>query len=135
MAQGRQHELEEFDVAWTTQTTQWGVRGVELEDMHDWLAKRDEAIGADDDLQEKATELRLEQDAAADSHKLLSAAMVKAGIDVAQNMTLAEMIANAQAYVDDAKTLRATKSALHYQQAGKLALEQAKQATSRRANL
>lgn len=128
LAQDKQRELKEFDATWTAQTTQWGIDGVELEDMHDWLAKRDAVLAADDELQGKEGELRLEQDAAADAGKALAAATAKAGIEVAQNTPLAEMAAKAQEYVDEAKTQRVTKKALLQQQAdAKLAQEQAKQ--------
>lgn len=131
LAQDKQRELKEFDATWTAQTTQWGIDGVELEDMHDWHAKRDAVLAADDELQGKEAELRLEQDAAADADKALAAAMAKAGIEVAQNTTLAEMAATAQEYVDKAKTQRVTKTALLQQQSDvKLALGQAKQAVT-----
>lgn len=131
LAQAKQRELKEFDATWTAQTTQWGIDSVELEDMHDWLAKRDAVLSADDELQGKEGELRLEQGTAADAGKALAAAMAKAGIEVAQNTPLGEMAAKAQEYVDEAKTQRVTKKALLQQQAdAKLALEQAKQAVT-----
>lgn len=131
LAQAKQRELKEFDATWTAQTTQWGIDSVELEDMHDWLAKRDAVLSADDELQGKEGELRLEQGTAADAGKALAAAMTKAGIEVAQNTPLGEMAAKAQEYVDEAKTQRVTKKALLQQQAdAKLALEQAKQAVT-----
>jgi len=131
LAMDKQRELKEFDATWTAQAIRWGIDGVELEDMHDWLAKRDAVLTADDELQGKEGELRLEQDAAADAGKALAAAMAKAGIEIAQNTALAEMAAKAQEYVDDAKTQRVTRNALVQQQAdAKLALEQAKQAVT-----
>ena len=131
LAQAKQRELKDFDAAWRAQTTQWGIDSVELEDMHDWLAKRDAVLSADDELQGKEGELRLEQGAAADAGRALAAAMTKAGIEVAQNTPLGEIAAIAQEYVDEAKTQRVTKKALLQQQAdAKLALEQAKQAVT-----
>lgn len=131
LAQDKLRELNEFDGAWTAQTTQWGIDGVELEDMHDWLAKRDAILAASDDLQSKESELLLEQDAAGDAAKALASAMAKAGIEVGQDAPLAEMAAIAQEYVDEARTQRVTKKALLQQQAeAKLALEQAEQAVT-----
>ena len=131
LAEDKQHEIDEFDATWTAQTTQWGIDGIELEDMHDWLAKRDAVVAAADELQGKESELRLEQDAATDAGKALAAAMVKAGIDVAQNTGLAQMAARAEEYVEEAKAQRVTKKGLLQQQAdAKVALEQAKQAVT-----
>lgn len=131
LAQDKQRELKEFDATWTAQTTQWGIDEAELDDMHNLLAKRDAVLAADDELQSKEGELRLEQGAAADAGKALAAAMGTAGIEVVQSTSLAEMAAKAQEYVDEAKSQRVTKKTLLQQQAdAKLALEQAKQAVT-----
>lgn len=131
LAEDKQRELDDFDATWTAQTTQWGIVGIELEDMHDWLVKRDAVLAAADELQVKESELRLEQDAATDAGKALAAAMAKAGIEVAQNASLAQMDARAEEYVEEAKTQRVTKQGLLLQQAdAKVALEQAKQAVT-----
>lgn len=134
LAEDKQRELDEFDASWTEQTTQWGIAGIELEDMHDWLAKRDAVLAAADELQAKDSELRLEQEVAEDVGKALATAMAKAGIEVAQNMGLAQMVARAEEYVEEAKTQRVTKQGLLLQQAdAKVALEQAKQAVASKA--
>lgn len=132
-AEDKQRELDNFDATWTAQTTEWGIDGIELEDMQDWLAKRDAVLTAADELQGKESELRLEQDAATDSGKALEAAMAKAGIEVAQNTGLVQMAARAEEYVEEAKTQRVTKQGLLQQQAdAKVTLEQAKQALTSR---
>lgn len=129
LAEDKQRELDDFDAMWTAQTTQWGIVGIELEDMHDWLAKRDAVLAAADELQVKENELRLEQDAAIDAGKALANAMANAGIEVVQNSALAQMVARADEYVEEAKTQRVTKQGLLLQQAdAKVALEQGKQA-------
>lgn len=131
LTEDKQRELDEFDATWAAQTAQWGIDGIELEDMHDWLAKRDAVLAAADELQSKESELRLEQDAATDAGKALAAAMTKAGIDVAQNTGLAQMATRAEEYVEEARTQRVTKQGLLQQQAdAKRALEQAKQAVT-----
>lgn len=131
LAQDKQRELKEFDATWTTQTTRWGIDEAELDDMHDLLTKRDAVLAADDELQSKEGELRLEQGAAEDAAKALAAAMGTAGIEVVQSRPLVDMVAKAQEYVDDAKNQRITKKTLLQQQAdAKLALEQAKQAVT-----
>lgn len=133
LAEDKQCELDGFDATWTAQTTQWGIVGIELEDMHDWLVKRDAVLVAADELQVKESELRLEQDAATDAGKALAAAMAEAGIEAAQNSGLAQMVARAEEYVEEAKTQRVTKQGLLQQQAdAKVALEQAKQAVTSR---
>lgn len=129
LAEDKQRELDEFDSTWTAQAAQWGIDGIELPDMHDWLAKRDTVLATADDLQSREIELRLEQDAATDVGKALAAAMVKAGIEIGQNTGLAEMAARAEEYAEEGKTQRVTKQGLLQQQAdAKVALEQAKQA-------
>jgi chromosome segregation protein len=131
LTEDKQRELDQFDATWTAQTTQWGIDGLELEDMHDWLAKRDAVLAAADELQGKESELRLEQDAATDAGKALAAAMATAGIEVAQNTGLAQMAARAEEHVEEAKTQRVTKQGLMQQQDdAKVALEQAKQAVT-----
>lgn len=131
LARDKQRELDEFDATWTTQTTQWGIDGIELEDMQDLLAKRDAVLVAAEELLAKESELRLEHDAATDAGEALAAAMAKAGIEVAQNTGLAQMAAKAEEYVEEAKTQRVTKQGLLQQQAdAKVALEQAKQAVT-----
>ncbi len=131
LAEDKQRELDEFDATWTAQTTQWGIDGIELEDMHDWLAKRDAVLAAADELHGKESELRLEQDAATDAGKALAASMATAGMEVAQNTGLAQMAARAEEYVEEAKTQRVTKQGLLQQQTdAKVALEQAKQAVT-----
>lgn len=133
LVQDGQRELREFDSDWSTQTTVWGLEGEALEDMHDWLSKRDAVLAADDELHVKASELKLEQDAAADAGKALATAVANAGIRVAQSMSLAELAAKAQEYVDEARAQRATKAALLEQQsAATLALAQARQTASSR---
>lgn len=128
LAEEKQRELDELDTAWTAQTTRWGIDGIELEDMHDWLAKRDAVLAAADELQGKEGELRLEQDAAVDAGKVLTAAMEKANIEVAQDIGLAQTAARAEDYVEEAKAQRVTKQGLLQQQAdAKVALEQSKQ--------
>jgi uncharacterized protein YhaN len=91
-------------------------------------------LHADDELQAKTGELRLEQEAAADAAKALATAMGKAGLGVEQNSALAEMIAIAQEYVDEAKTHRVAKKSLLQQQADvRLALDRANQAVTSKA--
>lgn len=131
LAEDKQRELDEFDATWTAQTSQWGIDGIELEDMHDWLAKRDSVLAAADELQVKEGDLQLEQGAAIDAGNALTAAMTRAGIEVAQNTGLPQMAATAEEYVEEAKTQRVTKQGLQQQQAvAKVALEQAKQSVT-----
>lgn len=128
LADRKQRELDEFDARWTAQTAEWGVDGMELEDMPDWLTRREQALAAADVLEQKEGELRLELETAADAGKALASSMVKAGINVEQGTGLAEMIVRAEQYVEQAKAQRVTKRTLLEQQAAaKSALEQAKQ--------
>lgn len=134
LAEDKQRELEKFDATWADLTVQWGIDGIGLEDMHDWLAKRDAVLTAADALQSKENELRVEQDAATDAGRALAEAMARAGIAVAQSAGLAQMAARAEEYVEEAKTQRVTKQGLLQQQAdAKVALQQAKQAVTSRA--
>ncbi|SEK16223.1 MULTISPECIES: YhaN family protein [unclassified Variovorax] len=129
LAEDKRRELDAFDATWTAQTTQWGIDDVELEDTHDWLAKRDAVLAAADELQGKESELRLEQGAAIDAGKALAGAMANARIEVAQDTVLAQMAARAEEYVEVAKAQRVTKQGLQQQHAdAKGTLEQAKQA-------
>ncbi|MDR6728065.1 AAA family ATPase [Delftia lacustris] len=127
----KQLELEAFDATWAVQTAQWGVDGIELEDMPDWLAKRDAVFLAADELEAKESELQLEHDAAIDAGNTLAIAMANAGIEVAQNAGLAQMASRADEYVEEARTRRVTMQGLQLQEAdAKRALEQAKQVVS-----
>lgn len=131
LAEEKQRELDKFDARWAAKMAEWGVDGMELEDMPDWLTRREQALAAADALEQQESEFRLEQESAADARKALASAMAKAGIEVAQSMGLPEMSARAEAYVEEAKAQRVTKHALLQQQAdAKMALEQAKQAVT-----
>lgn len=129
LAQHKQRELDEFDAKWSEQAAQFGLDGLELDDMPGWLARREQALAAADALTSKESERETESQAAVDARSQLAGAMTSVGLSVTDAMGLAELCATADELLKGASRARTIRQGLEEQQrAAKTALKQAEQA-------
>lgn len=91
----RKRELDKFDARWSEASTSMGLTEMELDDLPDWLAKRDAALQAADAAVLKQHEYEAERDNAAHARNDLANAMVGAGLAVKESSVLAALCAQA----------------------------------------
>ena len=134
LAQHKLEQLDEFDAKWSEQAAQFGVEGMELDDMPGWLARREQALAAADALASKESERETESQAEAEARSQLAGAMTSVGLSVTDATGLPELCATADELLKGASRARTVKQGLEEQQrAAKTALKQAEQAKEARA--
>jgi len=106
VVEGRRRELDEFDARWVDMASAMGLPGIELEDLPDWLAKRDSALQAADVAALRQQEYNTERDSAVHARQDLAAAMAAAGVTVDETLSLAALCSMAQQHVEAAKLAR-----------------------------
>jgi uncharacterized protein YhaN len=96
--QGRR-QRDEFDARWAQAAAAMGLAGMELDDLPDWLAKREAALQAADSALLKQQELEAEREGAAHARRALAEAMAAAGLAVNDASGLAALRAQADAHI------------------------------------
>jgi len=87
----KEQELEEFDARWIDKVSAMGLPRMELDDLPEWLAKRDRALQAADTLAAKRHDYEHENQAAKQARDDLSSAMSNAGLEVDESFGLAAL--------------------------------------------
>ncbi|MES2999465.1 MAG: AAA family ATPase [Pseudomonadota bacterium] len=131
MAAQKQQMLLAFEARWTPLVTQAGLPGLELDDMPDWLARREQVLAAVETSADREAQVEAEVQAADEARSVLTAAMSAAGISVADEVGLAQLCAKADDEVKRASRARVTREGLQEQQRLAFnALQQAKKAAA-----
>lgn len=117
-AEGRKRELEKFDTRWADTAAAMGLPGTELDDLPDWLAKKDAALQSADAALLKEQELNSERQDAADAKRELAQAMANAGISVGEAHGLAALCTQADEYIQLVNVSRARHLDLHKELSG-----------------
>jgi chromosome segregation protein len=108
-------ELEEFDARWSEAASQMGLEGMELDDMPDWLAKRDTVLVAAANHAGKKQEWELEQNSAAEARDALAAAMENAGLTVNEASGLSVLCSLAEEHNKGVERAKAQRQSLQQQ--------------------
>lgn len=123
--------LEAFDARWSELATQAGLQGLELDDMPDWLARREQVLATAESHAEKEAQVEAESQAAQEVYTLLAASMVSAGYQVPDGSGLAQLCTSADAHLKTASAARVARKALEEQhRAAQVALQQAQRASA-----
>ncbi|MBW8831282.1 MAG: AAA family ATPase [Burkholderiales bacterium] len=107
----REGELSRVNAQWEAQASALGLAGLLLDDLSQWLAKRDKALLAADTLEQKRQELAHECECAAKAQQTVSEALTKAGFETPVASGLAAMCAAIEEHlqkVDRTRTRRET---------------------------
>lgn len=128
----KERELDEFDSRWADAASTMGLDGMALDDMPEWLAKRDTALQAADTFAEKKHDYEHERDSAAQAYRDLVDAMQKAGLAVKESSRgLAALCTVADEHTKGIDRTRIQRRGLQEQlQAAETALKVAKKAKS-----
>jgi chromosome segregation protein len=127
----KERELDEFDSRWADAASTMGLDGMALDDMPEWLAKRDTALQAADTFAEKKHDYEHERDSAAQAYRDLVDAMQKAGLAVNESSRLAALCTVADEHTKGVDRTRIQRQGLQEQlQAAETALKVAKKAKS-----
>jgi len=101
-----------FDAGWQAMLSSAGLDGMPLEDLPDWLAKRDAALTAHEALAQRRREHAEEIKAVAASRVAIARALAGVGIAAGEQDDLAVLAARAAAYIGSADAARARKEEL-----------------------
>jgi uncharacterized protein YhaN len=107
-------DLLQFDARWMEIAAGVGLAGMSLEDVRDWLAKREKALAAAEAYQEAQDGLDLVSQAVAESKISLASALREAGLQVAETDNLSALCVQTENFiqaVDGARIRRETISA------------------------
>jgi len=111
----KEQELQDFDERWATAATQMGLEGMELDDMPDWLSRREVALNAADTCAQRKHDYEHERDSAAQARNDLAAAMTSAGLVVGESSGIAALCAIADEHVKTVDRARAQRESLQQQ--------------------
>ena len=108
----RQQELEEFDARWSEAAAEMGLAGLELDDVPEWLMKKDAVLQAADMAAQRHREYESERDEAAQAKVDLVKAMSNAGLIVNETFGLAALCAVVDRHIKDANLGRTRRQDL-----------------------
>lgn len=111
-------ELEEFDAKWAQEAAKLGLVGLELDDIPDWLAKRDAALQASDAVLEKKHELDQERQSAEEAGQELADALRKAGLHFDSTFGLGALCSVAEEHAKSLERTRTIRESLEQQLRG-----------------
>lgn len=111
----KEQELAEFDARWAETATDLGLEGMELDDLPEWLAKRDAALQAADIAAQKKHDYELERDNAAEARRDLAQAMTAAEMAVSDLTGLAALCATVDEHVKGLQLARTRRQDLEQQ--------------------
>lgn len=94
--QDRENELIEFDAQWAAQASKMGLDGMELDDLPEWLTRREAALKALGTLAEKRRDYETECDAATQAREGLSRALSAARIQTKETDGLTALCTTAE---------------------------------------
>jgi chromosome segregation protein len=125
----KQGELNEFDARWAEAAASMGLKAMELDDLPEWLARRETALNAIDTAAEKQHAYELERDGAAQVRAGLQQSMLEAGLSIGSSTALGGLCAAADDHVNELKLARSRRQDLEKQLlAAQTALKVAKNA-------
>jgi uncharacterized protein YhaN len=104
-------ELRLFDAKWIEVTLHMGLAGMPLEEMGDWLARREKVLTAAAACQDAEDSLASVSRAISESSRGLTSALGEDGLPVAETASLSALCVQAESHiqvVDGAKVLRET---------------------------
>lgn len=110
--EAKQRELDEFDSKWLEETSKMGLAGTALDDMLDWLAKRDAALQSFETVLERRHELAQERERAEEVAQTLSAALLSAGLQFDAADGLGVLCAKAEEHNKLVERTRAVRDSL-----------------------
>ncbi|MEJ8816099.1 AAA family ATPase [Variovorax ureilyticus] len=120
-------ELAQFDAQWAEDAASIGLQGMDLDDLPEWVARREAALQAADDAAKKTHDYDLERDNAAQARRALSDAMLKAKLAVSESTGLAALCATADEQIRGAQLASTRRQDLeHRLQVAHTALRAAK---------
>lgn len=111
----KENELKEFDAQWADQASKVGLSGMELDDLPEWLAKREAALQAADIFTEKKHDCEHENDSATQAREDLSKAMSGAALKVKDSPGLAAHCTVAQEHIKGVERALTQRQALQQQ--------------------
>ena len=106
-------ELHQFDNRWIEQTTSLGLAGMMLEDIGDWLTKREKALAAVEAYQDAQDSFDLFSRTVSESMLSLAGALRDVGVQVAETESLSALCMQAESFIqaiDGAKVRHDTLS-------------------------
>ncbi|HEY8357199.1 MAG TPA: hypothetical protein VIL30_07020 [Ramlibacter sp.] len=128
-------ELEEFDSRWARLAEDMGLPDMELDDMPDWLARREAFLQAADGALLRQQELATEREGAADAKRALAQAMADSDLPVLEDSGMAALCAQADDHIQAVHASRARQQDLRQQlQAAQAALQLAAKALASRSH-
>lgn len=132
--EAKERELEAFDAWWADQISKMGLPGMELDDLPEWLAKREMALQAMDTFSDKKQDYERERNSATQAQEDLSKAMTKAGLDAKDSSGLAALCTVTDEHIRGIERSRTQHQALQEQlQTAQTALKAAQKAKGAKA--
>src|SRR6185369_16262811 len=111
----KEQELQEFDARWAEVIAQMGLDGMELDDMPEWLAKRETALAAAENHAGKKHEFEQERDSAVQTRNDLAAAMTAAGLPVSEASGLVALCMSADEHIKTIDRARGNRESVQQQ--------------------
>lgn len=113
--EAKERELEAFDARWADQTSKMGLAGMELDDLPEWLGRREMALQFMDTFSDKKQDYERERNSAAQVQDDLSRAMTKAGLGVNNSYGLTALCTVTEEHIKGIERSRTQRQALQEQ--------------------
>lgn len=107
--------LREFDGRWADAATGMGLEGIELDDVPEWLSKRETALNTADAYAQRKHDYEHDRDTAAQARNDLAAAMTSIGLAVAESSGLDVLCAVAEEHIKTVERTRVRRESLEQQ--------------------
>ncbi len=133
-AKSKKQLLCEFDARWGELVEQARLPGLDLDDMADWLARREQVLLAAESHESKEEQARLEQEAAEHARSALEVACLGAGLSLSSGTRLLQLCLAADNHLKAINAAQLKKRSLEQRhQAADTALQLAKKTATERA--